>query len=56
MKKRECAFENYQPPKKEKKTKLGLYQGCHYADDRDGIEKGERNDYSTSTRVKATAE
>ena len=42
--------------KKRRVTKLSLYQGRHHANDRQGIERCEANEYSTSADIKATAE
>ena len=33
-------------------TKLSLYQGCHYANDRQGIERREGDEYDTSACIK----
>ena len=40
--------------KKKRVTKLSLYQGCHHANDRQGIERCEAEEYSTSAGIKAT--
>lgn len=42
--------------KEKKEGQLSLYQGRHHADDRQGIERCEANEYNTSAGIKTTAE